>query len=218
MNRVTSTRLVKVSAWVASILYSLAALYLLSRIFLIEWTGDHSPRVLSSKSVEGMIVTALLPFVAATWVHSIIIAFKSKEYSALRVLVLFPINTPVYLWAKWKESNQNATVDPAEPGTSVDAPVSHEPADPKPRYQCPCCDYISLPERGDYLVCRICFWEDDGQDIDQLDEKSGPNHGITLREGRANFAEFGACEREMLQHVLPAGKRAEYEHHPRTVA
>ncbi len=52
-------------------------------------------------------------------------------------------------------------------GTSLimtnDAPVWYEPADPTPRHQCPCCDYISLPERGNYLICRICFWEDDGR-------------------------------------------------------
>lgn len=101
---------------------------------------------------------------------------------------------------------------------TADAPTWYEPADPTPRHQCPCCDYISLPERGNYLICRICFWEDDGQDIDQLDEPSGPNHGITLREGRANFAEFGACERDMLRHVIAPEYRAEYEHRPRTVA
>ncbi|MGF1495158.1 MAG: CPCC family cysteine-rich protein [Microcoleaceae cyanobacterium] len=38
----------------------------------------------------------------------------------------------------------------------------------------------SLLERGNYLICEICFWEDDGQDIDELDMKSAANHGITL--------------------------------------
>jgi hypothetical protein len=100
---------------------------------------------------------------------------------------------------------------------TADAPTWYEPADPTPRHQCPCCDYISLPERGNYIICRICFWEDDGQDIDQLDVESGPNHGLTLRHGRANFAEFGACERKMLKHVIPKGQHAEYEHKPRIV-
>lgn len=59
--------------------------------------------------------------------------------------------------------------------------------------QYPCCDYISLPERGNYLIWPICFWEDDGQEIDELDKQSGLNHGITLRQGRLNFKEFGAC-------------------------
>src|SRR5438552_1522380 len=98
-----------------------------------------------------------------------------------------------------------------------DRPVWYEPADPTPRHLCPCCDYISLPERGNYLICRVCFWEDDGQDIDQLDVRSGPNNGITLRTGRAHFAEFGACERSMLQHVADSEERASFARKPRSV-
>jgi Cysteine-rich CPCC len=82
------------------------------------------------------------------------------------------------------------------------------------KYQCPCCDYFTLEERGQYYICPICFWEDSGQDIDQLDEHSGPNHQ-TLRQGRAHFAEFGACDREMLAHTLPALDRVRYEHSAR---
>lgn len=98
---------------------------------------------------------------------------------------------------------------------SHNAPVWYEPADPTPRHQCPCCDYISLTERSNYLICPICFWEDDGQDIDQLDVESGPNHGITLRLGRKNFLEFGACERGALECVISKRERAKYEHKPR---
>lgn len=31
-----------------------------------------------------------------------------------------------------------------------------------PLYQCPCCDYFSLDDRGEYGICSVCFWEDDG--------------------------------------------------------
>ena len=92
----------------------------------------------------------------------------------------------------------------------------YEPADPTPRCQCPCCDYISLPERNNYLICPVCYWEDDGQDIDQLDETSSPNHGMTLREARANFLTLGACDFKMLKHVLAVGERSQFEHQPRT--
>ncbi len=68
------------------------------------------------------------------------------------------------------------------------------------KQQCPCCDFFTLEVRGDYDICPICFWEDDGVDIDKLDCGSGPNH-MTLREGRNNFREFGACDRKMLEHV-----------------
>ena len=91
----------------------------------------------------------------------------------------------------------------------------YEPEDPTPREQCPCCDYISLPERGNFLICPICFWEDDGQDLDELDVESGPNHYTSLRQGRNNFKEFGACEFSMKQYVLSEEDRNGYTHRPR---
>ena len=92
----------------------------------------------------------------------------------------------------------------------------YEPADTIPREQCPCCDYISLAERGAYLICPICFWEDDGQDIDELDLSSGPNQ-ITLRQGRANFKKFGACEEEVVEHVISVEERKKYRREIRNV-
>lgn len=83
-------------------------------------------------------------------------------------------------------------------------------------YQCPCCDYFSLARRGEYEICRVCFWEDSGQDLDRLDQHSSPNH-MTLREGRQNFFEFGACEQQMLKNVLPAEKRTKYRYQQREV-
>lgn len=94
-------------------------------------------------------------------------------------------------------------------------PMWYAPKDPTPRHQCPCCDYVTLPERGNYLICPVCFWEDDGQDHDRLDVRSGPNHGITLRQGRENFKEFGACEEDMVKHVCSADKRLQFEVKPR---
>ena len=91
----------------------------------------------------------------------------------------------------------------------------YEPDDPTPREQCPCCDYISLPERGSYLICPVCFWEDDGQDVDELDLGSGPNHGITLREGRQNFKAFGSCELAMKKYVVTESERKQFEYRPR---
>ncbi len=97
------------------------------------------------------------------------------------------------------------------------APVWYEPDDPTPRHQCPCCDFVTLPERGMYLICRVCFWEDDGQDVDALDESSGPNNGITLREGRANFKKFGACEEQMVKNVVSVEQRKGFEYQPREI-
>ena len=92
----------------------------------------------------------------------------------------------------------------------------YEPDDPTPREKCPCCDYVSLEERNNYLICPICFWEDDGVDIDDPDEHSGPNH-MTLREGRRNFLLVGACNENVINDVLPACERSSFEHRPRKV-
>jgi len=95
-------------------------------------------------------------------------------------------------------------------------PEWYEPEDPTPREQCPCCDYISLAERGNYLICPICFWEDEGGDVDELDSYSGPNH-MTLRDGRANFKLFGACDDKMKKNVLPENERKYFEYKPRNL-
>lgn len=40
--------------------------------------------------------------------------------------------------------------------------------------ECPCCHYKTLTERGQYEVCPVCFWEDDGSN-DTI-RYSYPNH------------------------------------------
>lgn len=84
-------------------------------------------------------------------------------------------------------------------------------------YQCPCCDHFTLDERGGYDICPVCFWEDDGLDVDQLDVRSGPNH-MTLREGRHNFERLGACEARLKVHVLPEQARSQFKHEARPIA
>ena len=93
--------------------------------------------------------------------------------------------------------------------------------------RCLCCGYRTINERGAYDICPICFWEDDpylldvtddngritsvfyendcerddydGSDI--IDMPSGANDGLTLRQGRRNFREFGASVKEMKEYV-----------------
>lgn len=81
--------------------------------------------------------------------------------------------------------------------------------------QCACCDHFSLDE-GDWEICPVCFWEDDGLGMSEPDEESGPNH-ITLRQARANFAAFGACEHRVLANVLAAAERERFEVQPRNL-
>jgi len=63
-------------------------------------------------------------------------------------------------------------------------------------HTCPGCGFPSLTKRGEFLICSICFWEDDGQD-DNADsilsgllegiEISGPDGSLTLRQNRINI-------------------------------
>jgi len=59
------------------------------------------------------------------------------------------------------------------------------------RVTCPCCGYPTLEERGNYDICDLCNWEDDGRD-DEDSSKSlgGPNGGYSLDEARENFKKY----------------------------
>ncbi len=69
-------------------------------------------------------------------------------------------------------------------------------------YCCPCCGYSTLPARGHYDICPVCFWEDDGQDDQDADAvRGGPNGALSLTQARRNFREFGACDRNHVRSV-----------------
>ena len=76
-------------------------------------------------------------------------------------------------------------------------------------YHCPCCGYRTLQERGGYDICPVCFWEDDGQDNEGAEiVRGGPNGALSLIQARANFQEFGACDKQFMKNVrqpLPEG-------------
>ncbi|MFS1291045.1 CPCC family cysteine-rich protein [Pseudomonas piscis] len=52
---------------------------------------------------------------------------------------------------------------------------------------CPCCGYLTLGAHGEYEICGLCHWEDDG--CQALDVLSGPNHK-TLAQAREHFAQI----------------------------
>lgn len=71
-------------------------------------------------------------------------------------------------------------------------------------YPCPCCGFVTLPERGGDDICPVCFWEDDGQDDQDADEvRGGPNHSLSLSDARRNFSRIGAAEERVLPYVRP---------------
>ena len=60
---------------------------------------------------------------------------------------------------------------------------------------CPCCGRRTLGERGEYQICPVCWWEDDGQDNDTADEVwGGPNRDLSLSAARRNFLESGISD------------------------
>jgi Cysteine-rich CPCC len=84
------------------------------------------------------------------------------------------------------------------------------------KFQCPCCDFFTLAARADWDICLICFWEDDGNDIDRPDSVSSCNY-MTLREGRRNFLKVGACDLKMVPNVLPRSEWVNYERQERSL-
>ncbi len=61
---------------------------------------------------------------------------------------------------------------------------------------CPCCGRRTIGERGDYSICKVCWWEDDGADNKYSDEYSGPNSPLTLTQARINYIKYGFYDPE----------------------
>jgi hypothetical protein len=77
----------------------------------------------------------------------------------------------------------------------------HSPERGRP-YPCPCCGYLTLDERGNFEICSVCFWEDDGQDDHDAGlVRGGPNGNLSLTQARRNFAAIGAKRERNLPHV-----------------
>lgn len=75
--------------------------------------------------------------------------------------------------------------------------------EPEDLIPCECCGYRTLPERGGFDICPVCFWEDDGSS--DLDRVSPANHR-TLRTARESFARIGAVDEAGVAKVLPDGR------------
>jgi len=72
------------------------------------------------------------------------------------------------------------------------------------KYPCPCCGYRTLSERGGDEICKVCFWEDDGQDDQDADDvRGGPNGSLSLTAARKNFAQNGVVELRFKSNVRP---------------
>jgi hypothetical protein len=70
-------------------------------------------------------------------------------------------------------------------------------------YPCPCCGYKTLPGRGDYDLCPVCWWEDEGLEPWEL---SGPN-ARTLVEAQQEFLSESRPYRDRPGKVRPPKRR-----------
>ncbi len=76
------------------------------------------------------------------------------------------------------------------------------PTEQHKSHRCPCCGFKTLRGRATFEICKVCFWEDDGQDEDELDDiRGGPNGELSLRMARENFMRFGASEERFIKNV-----------------
>ncbi|MFB7459240.1 CPCC family cysteine-rich protein [Streptomyces sp. NPDC056188] len=71
------------------------------------------------------------------------------------------------------------------------------------RYPCPCCGYLVLDEMpGSFVICPICFWEDDAIQFRWPTMDGGANK-VSLIEAQHNYRDFGACDQHGRRFVRP---------------
>lgn len=70
-----------------------------------------------------------------------------------------------------------------------------------PKIACHCCGCLTICQRGQYEICKVCYWEDDpGQ---TPEEDTGGANPLSLEDAQKNYRKIGACEPNMLPHVRP---------------
>ncbi|MCT2407694.1 CPCC family cysteine-rich protein [Chryseobacterium antibioticum] len=79
---------------------------------------------------------------------------------------------------------------------------------PKELFTCHCCNYKTILEKGNYQICKVCFWEDDGGHDES--KYSHVNH-MTLKEAKDNFKTKGAILDRFLKFVDIEGKVKYYK-------
>jgi hypothetical protein len=53
----------------------------------------------------------------------------------------------------------------------------------------------TLRARGSLEICRVCYWEDDGQGEHDADVvRGGPNGSLSLRQAQLNYQSYGASD------------------------
>ena len=64
-------------------------------------------------------------------------------------------------------------------------------------YPCVICNFRTLNTKGEYEICRVCFWEDDGSSVDDYSNVNSLN----VVDAKNNFINFGAVSKESKKYV-----------------
>jgi hypothetical protein len=65
-------------------------------------------------------------------------------------------------------------------------------------YICNCCGFESLQKYGEYCICEVCYWEDDGSSKNE--KYSSVNH-MTLESAKKNFLHLGIIDEKYLKYA-----------------
>ncbi len=82
-------------------------------------------------------------------------------------------------------------------------------------YKCLCCGWYTLPvppEEAVAFICPVCMWENDVFTAN-VDEPSDENHSLTLRQGRANYQEYGVCDVRLKQYAREPTEEEQMNYH-----
>ncbi len=126
------------------------------------------------------------------WSH---ISLEVKKEFAEQTKIIEPFNSKYNSVLKlWLRSNylgaQNEFL--LDRVRSINPEIIEITGQPHQLLSCPCCGFQTLDSHGDYDICKVCWWEDDGQDNNNAYKlMGGPNHGMTLIQSRINFLKYG---------------------------
>lgn len=65
------------------------------------------------------------------------------------------------------------------------------------KMKCPCCEYFTIDQIGDYEICPVCYWEDDPVQSNDPNYSGGAN-AFSLMEAKLNFKSFGAVDKKFI--------------------
>ena len=70
------------------------------------------------------------------------------------------------------------------------------------RVPCPCCGYRTLPDRDDYELCPVCFWEDDPTES-RAPGFSGGANSVDILTAQQTYLRIGAMHTAFVDKVRP---------------